>query len=89
MEPENLENMRKRLQYRSWHRGTREMDLLLGSFADGHLSGFSESELAQYEEILNISDPDLYNWMTGQEAAPANLLNSVLEKLLEHRFGQA
>lgn len=79
---------RKRLIFRSWHRGTREMDLLLGSFADAHVPGFTDAELAQYEEILHISDPDLYNWISGREPAPANIMNPVLERLLSHRFAQ-
>ena len=62
------------------------MDLLLGSFADRHVPGFSEDELDQYEDILNLSDPDLYNWITGQEPAPANLAGPVLVLLLDHKF---
>ena len=52
---ETVENKRKRLTFRSWHRGTREMDLLLGSFADKYLPDYSESQLDQYEEILSYS----------------------------------
>jgi antitoxin CptB len=77
---EDIEVRRKRLIFRSWHRGTREMDLLLGRFADAHIAGFSESELAEYEALLQVSDPDLYNWITGVEEAPANL-GSVFTKL--------
>jgi len=77
---------RKRLIFRSWHRGTREMDLLLGSFADKNIPAFSEAELDIYEQILEYSDPDLYNWMTGKEAVPANLENPVLERLKTHQF---
>lgn len=83
---ENIENMRKRLIFRSWHRGTKEMDLIMGSFADRYVPDFSEDELAQYDEILNCSDPDLYNWITGQEEAPANQVSPVMERLLRHQF---
>lgn len=86
MTPDDIVIWRKRLTFRSWHRGTKEMDLLLGSFADRHAPGFSAAELEQYEEILGYSDPDLYNWISGIEAAPANLMTPVLEKLLSHRF---
>ena len=86
LDDSNLRNWRKRLIYRSWHRGTREMDLLLGSFADRHVQDFSGTELDLYEEMLNISDPDLYNWISGQEQVPANLMNPVLERLLAHRW---
>lgn len=83
---EDVENIRKRLIFRSWHRGTREMDLLMGSFADRHVREFSEGELAQYETVLEQNDPDLYDWVTGKKPAPANLMCPVLEKLLTHRF---
>jgi len=85
-ENENIENRRKRLIFRSGHRGTKEMDLIMGSFAAQYVPGFSESELGLYEDILQFSDPDLYNWITGREEAPANVSNDVLEKLLAHKF---
>ncbi|MCK6418341.1 MAG: succinate dehydrogenase assembly factor 2 [Alphaproteobacteria bacterium] len=81
-----MDTFRKKLIFRSWHRGTKEMDLILGSFADRYVSGFSESELQAYEEILSHSDPDLYNWITGAEPVPENLLNPVLWQLLSHRW---
>ena len=83
---ETPENMRKRLIYRSWHRGTREMDLIMGTFADENVPGFDGDALAQYDEILNHSDPDLYNWITGVETPPANYVCPVLEKLLLHKY---
>lgn len=83
---EDIENRRKKLIFRSGHRGTKEMDLIMGTFAEQNVPGFLEEELEIYEEILNHSDPDLYNWITGKEEAPANLMNSVLERLLQHRF---
>jgi antitoxin CptB len=82
---EDSETRRKRLVYRSWHRGTREMDLIMGSFADRNAAAFSECDMDAYEEILSLSDPDLYNWITGQEEPPANIINPVFEKLRAHR----
>jgi len=83
---ETTTNRRKRLLFRSWHRGTREMDLLMGSFADQYLSGFAEDELVLYEQILSHNDPDLYDWISGRSPVPANLMNPVMEKLLSHKF---
>lgn len=85
-EDDIIVNTRKRLIFRSWHRGTKEMDLLLGSFADKYVPGFDEGELQLYDDILQLSDPDLYNWITGQEQAPANVESSVFEKLKNHRY---
>ncbi|MDP7141701.1 MAG: succinate dehydrogenase assembly factor 2 [Alphaproteobacteria bacterium] len=86
---EQLVNRRKRLIFRSWHRGTREMDLLMGTFADENLPHFSDEECAQYEAILEYSDPDLYNWYTGKEDVPANLITPVLDKFIAHQFNPA
>jgi antitoxin CptB len=84
---ETLENTRKRLKFRSWHRGTKEMDLLLGSFADQNLAALNEVQLGRYAEILEHNDPDLYNWMTGQEAPPADLDGcAVFQRLKSHKF---
>jgi antitoxin CptB len=82
---EDHETRRKRLIYRAWHRGTREMDLILGSFANKYVPGFAEGELSQFEAFLNLSDPDLYNWISGQEEPPANIVNNVFEKIRAHR----
>lgn len=82
MQDNILENTRKKLIFRSWHRGTREIDLLLGRFADAHLPGFDAEALQQYEDLLVNSDPDLYNWMTGKESPPANVESDVLQKLI-------
>lgn len=78
---EDIDIRRKRLIYRSWHRGTREMDLILGRFADKHVGTFSDAELDQYESVLTCSDPDLYNWITGREAAPASHAGPVFTRL--------
>jgi len=68
---EDIETRRKRLIFRSGHRGLKEMDLLLGGFAARYLADFSMPELAQYDALLEENDPDLYNWITGREAPPA------------------
>lgn len=64
----DLETIRKRLRYRAWHRGMLEMDLVLGHFADVHLAGFGEDELARFELVLEELDGDLMSWITGQYA---------------------
>lgn len=79
---------RKRLKFRSWHRGTRELDLIMGTFADRHLDGLAGAELDLYDQILTHPDPDLYNWITAVEPVPANFKNPVMEKLLRHRVAQ-
>ena len=83
---EEIQNWRKRLIFRSWHRGTREMDLLMGSFADKNVPAFTELEMTAYETLLETPDPDLYNWVAGVEAPPANLLTPMLEQFLNHKY---
>jgi antitoxin CptB len=68
----------KRLKFRSWHRGTRELDLLLGPFADRHLDGLSDAEMADYEALLTMPDPDVYDWILGQAEPPPAVATGVL-----------
>lgn len=83
---EDIDTVRKRLIYRSWHRGTREMDLLMGTFADKNVPSFTAEEVKIYESLLGENDPDLYDWITGQKAPPANIVSDVFEKLRAHKF---
>jgi len=73
------------MRFRSWHRGTRGSDRLLGEVGDRHLAGFGEDEIAQYERLLERSDPDIYNWYTGREAPPDELDGTVLRLLLDFK----
>ena len=86
---DSLENTRKRLIFRSWHRGTREMDLILGSFANAYVPGFGEDELAAYDRVLQNPDPDLYNWISGREPVPAAEQSPVMTQVLEHHYASA
>ncbi|MBV8806553.1 MAG: succinate dehydrogenase assembly factor 2 [Sinobacteraceae bacterium] len=56
---------RKRLLFRCWNRGTQESDLLLGRFADASVARLDASQLAQFEALLDCSDPDLFDWILG------------------------
>lgn len=67
---EALAQHRRRLRYRSWHRGTREVDLILGRFADAHLDAMTEEQLDRYAALLTRPDPDIYEWVTGRAPVP-------------------
>jgi antitoxin CptB len=67
---DGLDIRRRRLLFRSWHRGTREADLIMGRFADVHLPGFSDIELDQYEHLLEALEADLLSWVTGISEVP-------------------
>jgi antitoxin CptB len=84
-----MEALRRKLGFRAWHRGTREADLLIGSFADRHLPEFGEAELCQFERLLAENDPDIYDWMTGRQPIPAEHDNPVTALLRQFRFPAA
>ena len=82
----DIDNKRRKLIFRSDHRGTKEMDLLLGTFAKKHVPHMSESELDQFEEILKENDPNLYNWITGKEEEPDNVKSPLFDRLKSHKY---
>ena len=64
---DGLDDRRKRLLFRCWHRGTREMDLILGRFADAEIATLGDDELGQLEHLIEAPDPDLYAALTGDK----------------------
>ncbi|MBK1697970.1 succinate dehydrogenase assembly factor 2 [Rhodovibrio salinarum] len=83
--PSALEIRRKRAYFNSWHRGTREMDLLIGGFADETLASLTPEELRRYEQLLQLPDSDLYAWITGQAEIPEELDSKLLRELCKYR----
>jgi len=67
-----LDARRRRILFRAWRRGMREMDLVMGQFADAQLPGLSEAELDQFERLLDAPDPSVLAWITGEEPVPAD-----------------
>ncbi len=67
---ETAEARLKRMRMRSWRRGTKEMDLVLGPWADEHLATLDDATLAIYDVLLEENDQDLMAWILGQSAAP-------------------
>jgi antitoxin CptB len=79
---ESGEIRRKRLLYRSWHRGTREADLLLGPFAERHLAALTPRQLDCYEALLDENDGTLYDWISGRGAPPPDRDSDVLRLII-------
>jgi antitoxin CptB len=77
---------RKRLLFRSWHRGTREADLILGSFAEQHLNQFDDPMLDQYEALLECSDAEMFDWINRRCPPPPEFETPVTRLLLAFRF---
>lgn len=63
----------KRLRIRSWRRGMKEMDLLLGPYADKALAGLPDDQIVAFEALLNENDQDLYAWYCGRGETPAEI----------------
>ncbi|MBM7066874.1 succinate dehydrogenase assembly factor 2 [Actibacterium sp. 188UL27-1] len=74
---ETPENRLRRLRMRSWRRGIKEMDLILGSFADRQLADLSDTEIILYDALLSENDQELYAWVTGQETPPDRFAHMV------------
>ena len=75
---------RRMLRFRSWHRGTKESDLLLGSFADRYLAEMTPAQLDDYEVLLEKPDHEIYNWKVGRDPVPAELETEIMAMLKEH-----
>ena len=75
----------RKLLFRSEHRGTKEMDLILGTFARNFLPTASDDEIEFYADLLMESDPDLYNWISQREKLPDDKTNPVLKKLIGYQ----
>lgn len=69
----------KRMTMRSWRRGTKEMDMILGPWADSNLAGLDAARLEAYEALLDESDSDLLPWVLGTVAPPAALAGMIAE----------
>ncbi|MBF9041733.1 succinate dehydrogenase assembly factor 2 [Rhodobacterales bacterium HKCCE4037] len=70
---ETAETRLKRLRMRAWHRGIKEMDLILGGWADANLATADAATLDAFEAVLAEADHDLYQWVSGQAEPPASL----------------
>ena len=83
-----LDPRKKRLLFHTWHRGTREMDLLLGRFADATIDAWSEEDVAEMEALMSVPDPELYAWITEQADIPENHQSAVLSRVIAfHKAG--
>ena len=79
---ESIEVRRKRALYRSWHRGTRELDEILGPFAERHVNAMAEAQLDQFETLLERPDPELFSWFVERDPAPPEHQSEVLSMVL-------
>jgi antitoxin CptB len=74
-DPEQL----RRLKFRAWHRGTREMDYIVGCYFDRYHSSWGQPEIDWFEALLNEEDPDVMAWAMGTQAVPERLAGTQME----------
>ena len=82
----NINILKKKILYRSKHRGTKEMDLLLSNFVKKYVNSLNENELCELETLLNIDDEVLYKWYLNKECTTLVPENSVTKKLKEFKL---
>jgi antitoxin CptB len=82
---DGLDDRRKRLLFRCWHRGTREMDLILGRFADAEIAGLTNEELGLLEQLIEVPEPDLYAALTGNVPLAPEYASALLDRIKAFR----
>ncbi|WP_349371860.1 succinate dehydrogenase assembly factor 2 [Salinarimonas sp.] len=84
----DLDPRRRKILFRSWHRGIREMDLLMGRFADSEIGTLTDGELDQFEALIEVPDRDLFRWLTGEDETPSNYDTPLFRRLKDfHTHG--
>jgi antitoxin CptB len=86
---EGLDERRRRLLFRAWHRGIREIDLIMGGFADAHLADLSETEVDDFERLMDVQEHDLLAWVTGGAATPSDYDTGLFRRLSAFNRGAA
>jgi antitoxin CptB len=88
---EGLDPRRRKLLFRCWHRGMREMDLIMGRFADSSLAELNDQELADLERLIELPDRDLLAWVTGEASVPKDVDTVVFRRMCDfhHSKGQS
>ena len=81
MSSAELDPRRRRILFRCWHRGIREMDLMLGQFCEAEIEGLTEAELDELEVIMEEEDNDLVRYITGADPVPAHLQTPLFERI--------
>ncbi|HEX2146917.1 MAG TPA: succinate dehydrogenase assembly factor 2 [Pseudorhizobium sp.] len=81
----DLDPRRRRILYRCWHRGIREMDLVFGQFAENEIASMSEAELDEFEAVMGEDDHDLHAWITGAKPVPEHLQTPLFERIAAYR----
>lgn len=80
-----MDERRRKLTFRAWRRGFREMDLLMGAFAEANIAELDDKGLDEFERLLGTPDWEVYAWLIGQKEVPPNYEGPVLTQLINFR----
>lgn len=86
--PEDLALRRKRVLYRAQHRGTQEMDILIGGYVAGHLDGLDSAALDRIEALMSHEETDLQAWLLGQRPVPPEADRDLVAAIQDFRQRQ-
>ena len=86
---EGLDARRRRLLFRAWHRGMREVDLITGRFADAHIASLSEAEVEAFERLMDVPEPELLAWIMGSAPTPPDHDTPLFRRICAFRVGTA
>jgi antitoxin CptB len=78
----DLDVRRRKALFRAWHRGTREMDLIMGRFADAEIGEMGDADLEAFERLIEVPDRDLFAWVTGSAEPASNYDTPVFRRLM-------
>lgn len=76
-----LDARRKKILFRAWHRGIKEMDIVLGNFADTHLATMTEADLDILEHLMSAPDIELFKWISGEKETPEEYRSHVIDRI--------
>ena len=86
---EGLDLRLRKLKFRLWHRGIREMDLIMGRFADAEIENLSDAELDDFERLIDAQDHDIFSWISGTNPTPAEYATPLFARMSEfHHSGR-
>ncbi len=87
---DNLDPRRRKILFRCWHRGTKEMDFIFGRFVDSEIAGLNDDELDAFEALMEYPDRDLFAWLSGEATPPDEVQTGIYKKVFDfHHKGSS
>jgi len=81
-----LENRKRRLLFRAWHRGIKELDLIFGNFVDANVKSFNDDDCSWFERLFEEQDHEILKWITEGTDVPERFQCSMMDRLQKLDF---